>query len=113
MRLMEQITGARFMISGITTIGRSRHVTISVDDISKNPVITDVVSRIHARLTVKSDGDVLVEDLHSTNGVRVNATKLPSGGQMLVTTGDTIGIGAFEFLVTDAWPVASTQPAAA
>lgn len=105
MRLMEQITGARFMISGITTIGRDRGVTINVNEITKNPAFTGVVSKVHAKLTVRGDGDLEVEDLDSTNGIRVNDTPIPRGSSMLVTAGDSIGIGAFEFLVVDAWPV--------
>jgi pSer/pThr/pTyr-binding forkhead associated (FHA) protein len=64
------------------TFGRSRGATIHVE--------SEKVSRMHAR--VRRTGDtIVVEDLGSRNGTRVNGDKIET--VMRVTAGDEIAIG--------------------
>lgn len=53
-----------------------------------------LVSRMHARLSVQGDS-VVVEDLHSTNGVYVNGLRV--GHSAVLRDGDRILIGTAEF----------------
>ncbi|MCE9577924.1 MAG: sigma 54-interacting transcriptional regulator [Deltaproteobacteria bacterium] len=62
--------------------GRSRAVTIPVDH--------DKVSRQHARVT-RRGGQIVVEDLGSRNGTRVNGEKIE--GPQPVVAGDEIAVG--------------------
>jgi pSer/pThr/pTyr-binding forkhead associated (FHA) protein len=58
-------------------------------------LLTDnLVSRMHARISVQGEG-VVVEDLHSTNGVYVNGVKV--GHSTVLCEGDRILIGTTEF----------------
>ncbi len=60
-------------------------------DFSKLPH-GDVVSRIHARITLL-DHDYLLEDLGSANGTYVNQQKLVPGDTWKLAVGDTIVLG--------------------
>jgi len=53
-----------------------------------------LVSRMHARISVQGDS-VVVEDLHSTNGVYVNGVRV--GHSTVLCEGDRILIGTTEF----------------
>lgn len=53
-----------------------------------------LVSRMHARISVQGDS-VVVEDLHSTNGVYVNSIRV--GHSTVLCEGDRILIGTTEF----------------
>jgi pSer/pThr/pTyr-binding forkhead associated (FHA) protein len=53
-----------------------------------------LVSRMHARISVQADS-VVVEDLHSTNGVYVNGVRV--GHSTVLRDGDRILIGTTEF----------------
>jgi two-component system response regulator AtoC len=64
------------------SFGRSRGSTVLVDH--------DKVSRQHARVT-RRGADIVVEDLGSRNGTRVNGTRIE--GPTRVATGDEIGVG--------------------
>jgi two-component system, NtrC family, response regulator AtoC len=64
------------------TFGRSRGCTVMIDH--------DKVSRQHARV-VRRGADIVVEDLGSRNGTRVNGTRIE--GPTRVATGDEIGVG--------------------
>ena len=58
-------------------------------------LLTDtLVSRMHARISVQGDS-VVVEDLHSTNGVYVNGMRV--GHSTVLCEGDRILIGTTEF----------------
>ncbi|MHB1844579.1 MAG: FHA domain-containing protein [Deltaproteobacteria bacterium] len=63
------------------------------------------VSRRHARL-VRSDGSVLVEDLGSFNGIRVNGDRIE--GKLDIQEGDLVEIGDYDLAIeneeTDAAP---------
>ena len=70
------------------TIGRQEGNTIRLTE--RN------VSRRHARL-VRQNGHVLVEDLGSYNGIRINGDKIQ--GQVPVHEGDLIQIGDYDLAV--------------
>lgn len=67
---------------GVTTIGRDPESTICINDSS--------VSRAHARITI-TDGQALVEDLNSKNGVAIQ--NQPLTGPAVLADGDEIEFG--------------------
>jgi len=77
------------LVRGSLTIGRSAEVDIPLND--------SLVSRVHARIIVTPEG-VAIEDLHSTNGVYVNADRTTGRSQPL-REGDRILIGTCELSV--------------
>jgi pSer/pThr/pTyr-binding forkhead associated (FHA) protein len=80
------------------TIGRQEGNTIRLTE--RN------VSRRHARL-MKSSAAVLIEDLGSYNGIRINGDRI--AGQVKVNDGDLIQIGDYD-LAIQAEEVAATMP---
>ena len=83
------LSGKLFPLSknGVT-IGRDLKSSISLTD-------DDDISRNHARIVY--DGlNYYVEDLKSTNGVRVNGAQIQ--GRQLLAPGDRVGIGSHVFL---------------
>jgi pSer/pThr/pTyr-binding forkhead associated (FHA) protein len=72
--------------SGSLLIGRLPECDVLLTD--------NLVSRMHARISVQGEG-VVVEDLHSTNGVYVNGVKV--GHSTVLCEGDRILIGTTEF----------------
>jgi predicted component of type VI protein secretion system len=68
------------------TIGRSRDCDIVLDDAG--------VSRRHAELRPEASATWTIEDLGSTNGVRVNGATV--AGAHPLRTGDRIGMGSTE-----------------
>jgi pSer/pThr/pTyr-binding forkhead associated (FHA) protein len=72
--------------SGSLLIGRLPECDVLLQD--------NLVSRMHARLSVQGDS-VVVEDLHSTNGVYVNGLRV--GHSTVLREGDRILIGTIEF----------------
>ncbi len=73
--------GARFALSGTTTIGRLPECDVTLDDPS--------VSRRHARVLRKGDR-WMVSDLGSTNGVRVNGDQV---SEAELRDGDHLDLG--------------------
>lgn len=75
---------------GALVIGRAADANVIVDD--------PLVSRVHARLTVLPDERVIVEDMHSTNGLFINGMRLarPTAG---LSEGDRLLIGTTEISV--------------
>lgn len=71
--------------SGSLLIGRLPECDVLLQD--------NLVSRMHARLSVQGDS-VVVEDLHSTNGVYVNGLRV--GHSTVLREGDRILIGTTE-----------------
>jgi hypothetical protein len=68
-------------------------------DFGANIVLRDpLVSRLHARIAVGSDGLVSIEDLQSANGVFVNGNKLAQPSALL-SEGDRLLIGTTEVSV--------------
>ncbi|MFL5320983.1 MAG: FHA domain-containing protein [Myxococcaceae bacterium] len=84
------------------TVGRQEGNTIRLTE--RN------VSRRHARL-VRSNGHVLVEDLGSYNGIRVNGEKIQ--GKYQVHDGDLIQIGDYDLAIQSDQPQAAPPPAPA
>jgi pSer/pThr/pTyr-binding forkhead associated (FHA) protein len=72
--------------SGSLLIGRLPECDVLLSD--------TMVSRMHARISVQGDS-VVVEDLHSTNGVYVNGMRV--GHSTVLCEGDRILIGTTEF----------------
>lgn len=67
--------------------GRDKECAVPLDD--------PLVSRQHARL-YRLEGDVVIEDLDSANGIFLNRTRIRRN---VLRPGDTLRIGASEFLV--------------
>jgi len=57
-----------------------------------------LVSRIHCRLTADVSGQLVVEDLGSTNGTLVNGVAAERG---VLRSGDTLGVGRVQFSVEE------------
>lgn len=91
----------RELVSGSLRIGRHPSSDIVLDDA--------LVSRSHARLVVEDDGSLLVEDLHSANGVYVNGERLGRHAQRLYD-GDRLLIGTCELSVFSTRPNECTPP---
>jgi hypothetical protein len=75
---------------GSLVIGRATDANMVVED--------PLVSRVHARLSVLPDERVIVEDLHSTNGLFINGIRMarPTAG---LAEGDRLLIGTTEISV--------------
>jgi hypothetical protein len=73
---------------GKFTIGRSEECHLCLDD--------PVASRHHARVEIR-DGEVILEDLNSRNGVYLNEVRVQ--GQPVVRHGDKIRIGMHEMIL--------------
>lgn len=67
------------------TIGRSPDNSISLDDA--------LASRNHAKIEFV-DGSILVSDLGSSNGTKVNGTEIEPRARVLIKAGDSIKIGS-------------------
>jgi len=96
----------------VVQIGRSRNAA--------NDLILDtdgMVSKGHARLERERDGSWTLYDLGSTNGVRVNGSRID--GNRVVRDGNEIGIGETvllfrqaEVVGSEAWPMDASAPVA-
>ncbi|MGC4091603.1 MAG: FHA domain-containing protein [Polyangiaceae bacterium] len=99
--------GERELVSGSLRIGRHPSSDIVLNDA--------LVSRTHARLVIEDDHGIVVEDLHSANGVYVNGERLGRHALRL-REGDRLLIGTCELSVfatrrSEAHePVASARP---
>jgi len=85
----------RTLALGIHKIGRAPDCQIQLTDDSE-------VSRYHSQLDVASDR-VLLKDLGSSNGTRVNGQKIE--GEVALASGDRIGVGGKEMAFRVAGPV--------
>ncbi len=74
--------GRRYPLGDELTVGRAAGCQIVVDD--------TYVSQLHARV-FNRDGQLLVEDLGSTNGTYLNRTKV--AGAMVMNRGDRLQVG--------------------
>lgn len=86
------------LVSGENSIGRSEKNHICVFDKKS--------SRFHCKVIVNGR-DLIVEDLSSTNGLRVNNTFIT--GQQKLNIGDHIRLGQTVFLVSDQPPPSATE----
>ncbi len=57
-----------------------------------------LVSRLHCRLTADVTGQLVLEDLGSTNGTSVNGTPT---ARAVLRTGDLVGVGRVTFTVQE------------
>jgi hypothetical protein len=84
---------------GSILAGRLPECDVMIDD--------GLVSRMHARISVRDDS-VIVEDLHSTNGVYVNGARITHSA--LLREGDRLLIGTTEISLFEARPDARVAP---
>lgn len=56
-----------------------------------------LVSRLHCRFTADASGQLIMEDLGSTNGTAVNGTPT---ARAVLRTGDVIGVGRIDLVVS-------------
>jgi pSer/pThr/pTyr-binding forkhead associated (FHA) protein len=80
----------RVALGSARTIGRTARADFVVD--------APLISRVHCRLTVDASGQLLVEDLGSTNGTLVNAERVD---RRVLRHGDTLTLGRVEFRVAE------------
>jgi hypothetical protein len=80
--------GERVEIEGVVVVGRATDCELQVSD--------TYISSHHARF-VTDDGDLTIEDLHSTNGTYVNQEML--SGRQLLERGDIVQVGGVIFEV--------------
>ncbi len=80
----------RLTPGAVRTIGRGAQA----DFIFEAPL----VSRLHCRLTAGATGQLVVEDLGSTNGTTVNGTPT---ARAVLRAGDALGVGRVTFTVTE------------
>ena len=88
--LAAQPDGKTFRLSdgSVKTVGRATRADFIVD--------APLVSRVHCRLTADKSGQLVVEDLDSTNGTQVNGQRVP---RAVVKAGDRIGVGSITIAV--------------
>lgn len=84
--------------AGTLVVGRLPECDIVIDD--------RLVSRMHARVTVQGE-EVVVEDLHSTNGVYVNGLRIARS--LPLREGDRLLLGTTEISLFEARPDARVQ----
>lgn len=80
----------RVPAGAVKTVGRAVRSDFILD--------AAMVSRIHCRLTVGDDGQLVVEDLESTNGTFVNDERVT---RAVLATGDRLRVGRVVLAVTD------------
>jgi len=93
--------------SGSEKTSSSRHflqpeIVLGRDPICDIYISDETVSARHARLTFHH-GQWWVEDLNSTNGTRLNQE--PVSQPTVLTTGDEIGLGATQLIVSLSMPI--------
>jgi pSer/pThr/pTyr-binding forkhead associated (FHA) protein len=79
------------------TLGRISQGQSILPDIDLSPynAYAQGVSRLHATLKLIQD-ELYIEDLGSSNGTRINNTKIPPHQNQLVQHGDVIALGRFK-----------------
>ena len=73
----------------VKTIGRTARADFIIEGA--------LVSRLHCRVSADKSGQLVVEDLESTNGTFVNAVRAK---RAVLREGDVLGVGRVEFCVT-------------
>jgi pSer/pThr/pTyr-binding forkhead associated (FHA) protein len=73
----------------VKTVGRGARADFVVD--------AALVSRVHCRLTADASGQLIVEDLASTNGISVNGETVT---RAVLKAGDTLTIGRVALAVS-------------
>jgi pSer/pThr/pTyr-binding forkhead associated (FHA) protein len=80
----------RMTPGSIRTIGRTARADFIVD--------APLISRVHCRLTADASGQLVIEDLGSTNGTLVNSERVD---RRLLRSGDLLRVGRVEFRVSE------------
>ncbi|MDR5700002.1 FHA domain-containing protein [Agromyces aerolatus] len=95
-----------YAITGRALLGRAPDLAASPAADAQAVAVHDparTVSKTHA-LVQPDDGVLLVTDLHSTNGVRVerggDSSEIPAGGTIGVGVGDVLVLGEYRMLVS-------------
>ncbi len=90
LRQTDREDGLTFRLTrgGVKTLGRATRADFIVD--------ASLVSRLHCRLTVRTDGGLEIQDLDSTNGTYVNGRKIDRAD---LKDGDEVGIGRVKMKV--------------
>ena len=78
----------RLPAGSVKTMGRTARADFIVD--------ASLVSRLHCRLTAGREGQLVVEDLDSTNGTLVNGTRVSRAD---LAAGDTLQVGRVTFQI--------------
>lgn len=87
-------TGAEFAMQ------KGRSYVIGTDVTGADIIFNDLsVSRHHARLTLTQDGEILIEDLNSRNGVILDGEQIQ--GQHQITTKNMVTLGTTTFILID------------
>ena len=81
----------RITPGGIKTVGRAVRADFILD--------APLVSRVHCRFTADAQGQLVVDDLGSTNGTFVNDRRVD---RAVIVTGDRVRIGRVEFVIAQA-----------
>ena len=88
----DRAPGSALRLAPVTAIGR---------DLDCDIVLADpTVSGRHAVIS-RREGAWWLEDLHSTNGSALNEEVLPTGGQSVLRSGDTVQLGAVRLRFVD------------
>lgn len=74
-------------------IGRASTNAIRIDDSS--------ISRLHASIARRSNGEIVIADLGSSNGTYVNGRMLAVNEARVLNPGDVIGVGDFKLTVSN------------
>lgn len=80
----------RVPAGAVKTVGRAVRSDFILD--------AAMVSRIHCRLSVDADGQLVVEDLESTNGTFVNDERV---SRAVLNAGDRLRVGRVVLAVSD------------
>jgi pSer/pThr/pTyr-binding forkhead associated (FHA) protein len=104
---LKSSTGKIWDIEGFTLVGRNpdksimetANLLVIVDD-------TKTISKTHAALAVNKDGQLLVEDLESTNGTFITGdgeyeTQVMNGSPKIIASGEHIRLGDVVFEVQE------------
>ena len=81
----------RITPGAIKTVGRAVRADFILD--------APLVSRVHCRFTADAQGQLVVDDLGSTNGTFVNDRRID---RAVIVAGDRIRIGRVEFVIAQA-----------
>jgi pSer/pThr/pTyr-binding forkhead associated (FHA) protein len=88
----------RLMPGAVKTLGRATRADFILD--------AALVSRLHCRLTASENGELEIEDLHSTNGTFVNDRRVR---RTPLAPGDKVRIGRVELAVERKAPPESSN----
>ena len=78
-------------------------ISIGREDGNTIQLLTGGVSRYHAQISKKDDGNWIICDLDSTNGVKIDGKNIV--GEHFLTPGTTLLIGEQQMLILEAGPV--------